>query len=76
MVYPYGDDVIPSLTLKVFAEGLADLRMLELLEQKQGRAATEALLDRLYGKTMTFTDYPREDAFFVRLYEEAEKLLG
>ncbi len=76
VVYPYGDDVIPSLTLKVFAEGLADLRMLELLEQKQGRAATEALLDRLYGKTMTFTDYPREDAFFVRLYEEAEKLLG
>ncbi len=68
-VYPYKDDVIPSLRLKVFANALEDVRLLTLVEQKIGRENTIRALDELAGGKLTFTEYPTDEAFFDRLYE-------
>jgi hypothetical protein len=68
-VYPYEDDVIPSLRIKVFKNALEDMRLLELLEAKIGRDAVVAAIDRIAGMTVTFRQYPKDDAFFTRLYD-------
>lgn len=68
-VYPYGDTVIPSLRLKVFSNALEDMRLLELLEEKIGREAVIAQIDRIAGMEITFSEYPRDDAFFDVLYD-------
>ena len=68
-VYPNGNDVAPSLRQKVFSNGLEDIRLLNLLEQKIGRAATLALLERVAGMEITFTEYPHGEQFFTDLYD-------
>ncbi len=68
-VYPDGDSVIPSLRIKVFKNALEDMRLLELLEAKIGRDAVVAAIDRIAGMTLTFRQYPKEDEFFMRLYD-------
>ena len=74
-VYPNDDDVAPSIRQKVFSNGLEDLRLLELLEEKIGRTAVLNLLEKVAGMDITFTEYPREEAFFERLYDAVfEKL--
>ena len=67
-VYPYRDGAIPSLRLKVFARALEDIRLLEALEARVGREKTEELIDSVAGMKMTFTEYPRGEAFFRALY--------
>ena len=64
-VYPLDDagDVVCSLRLYVFNEGLQDLRALKLLESLAGREATEALLQDLEG----FTKYPRNSTYCLNL---------
>ncbi len=74
-VYPYRDGVIPSLRIKVFSEALEDMRVLELLAEKIGKDSAVALLDRAAGCDITFTEYPREDGFFDRLYEAIFELI-
>ncbi|MBQ2735653.1 MAG: DUF4091 domain-containing protein [Clostridia bacterium] len=68
-VYPYGDDVIPSLRQKVFANALEDIRLLERLEEKLGRDRVIEELDRVAGEPLTFTSYPIDERFFERLYQ-------
>ena len=68
-VYPYGDDVIPSLRQKVFADALYDMRLLKLLEAKIGKEKVVAELDRIYGEPITFTTCPTDEKFFTDLYE-------
>ena len=68
-VYPYKDGVIPSLRQKVFANALEDIRLLERLEEKIGRARVVAELDRLAGEPLTFVRYPIDERFFERLYQ-------
>ena len=68
-VYPYENEAIPSLRLKVFANALDDIRLLELVEEKIGRENTVAALEELAGGTLTFSEYPKEEAFFDKLYE-------
>jgi len=63
-VYPYRDGVVPSLRMKVFYDALQDMRLLYLLEEKVGREAVIAALDRLCGEPLTFKKYPHTDRFF------------
>ena len=74
-VYPYGNDVIPSLRQKVFSNALEDMRLLSLLEEKIGHDAVVALIERVAGMTVTFTEYPKDEGFFDRLYTEIFKEL-
>lgn len=56
-VYPGPEGPIPSLRLKVFHQGLQDLRALELLESLDGPGAAAACIQDFEG--MTFSRYPR-----------------
>ena len=75
-VYPCGDTVAPSMRLKVFERGLEDLRLLQGLEEKIGRAATEALLERVAGKPVSFDDSVFGEDFYRDLYREIFDRLG
>jgi len=68
LVYP-GEDEKPlgSIRLEVFHEALRDLRALEMLESLRGRAYVEELIRTLAGQEITFSDYPRNDAFLYEL---------
>lgn len=66
-VYPYKDGVTPSLRMKVFYDALQDMRLLYLVEEKLGRDAVIAELDRLCGAPLTFKEYPRDARFFDQL---------
>ncbi len=66
-VYPYRDGVTPSLRMKVFYDALQDMRLLYLVEEKLGREAVIAELDRLCGAPLTFKEYPRTATFFEAL---------
>ena len=68
-VYPNGNDVAPSLRQKVFSNGLEDMRLLTLLEDKIGREAVLALLERVAGMEITFTQYPCDEKFYFALYD-------
>ena len=74
-VYPYGNDVIPSIRQKVFKEALDDMRLLTLLEKRIGKAETVRLIDNTAGMDITFKEYPHGEEFFVRLYENIFKLI-
>ncbi len=67
MVYPldeYGE-VVASLRLYVFNEGLQDLRALTLLESFIGREAVDAMLTDIVG----FNVYPRRATYILALRE-------
>lgn len=68
-VYPYKDGAAPSLRHKIFHDGLEDMRLLYLVEEKLGRDAVIAELDRLCGEPLTFKVYPRNNKFFEELYK-------
>ena len=74
-VYPHGDEVIPSLRLKVFGNALEDIRLLRLLEQKIGYEAVVELIESVAGEPITFTYCPADEGFYTRLYDRIfEKL--
>jgi len=68
-VYPLGDDVIPSLRQKVFANALEDLRLLQLLEQKLGHERAVAEVEKVAMQEITFASYPKQEEFFDALYQ-------
>ncbi len=65
MVYPLDEtgEVVCSLRLFVFAEGLQDLRAMELLEEKIGRDAVLEMLEDVKG----FDVYPRNSDYILQL---------
>ncbi len=75
VVYPGKDEVLVSLRLKVFYEGLQDLRALQLLAEKKGAAFVKELILRRAGGTFTFTEYPHDARFLLTLRDEINQLL-
>lgn len=71
VVYPLGEDgeVICSLRLYVFREGLQDLRAMELLETLTDRETVENLLTEVQG----FKVYPRNTEYIIALREAINK---
>ncbi|MBO5295030.1 MAG: DUF4091 domain-containing protein [Clostridia bacterium] len=74
-VYPYRDTVIPSLRQKVFSNALEDIRLLQLLETKIGKARVIEEIDAVAGKSITFSQYPTDERFFKKLYQRVFELL-
>ncbi|MBQ4582529.1 MAG: DUF4091 domain-containing protein [Oscillospiraceae bacterium] len=76
-VYPAPDGTAwETIHLAVFTQALRDLRALEALAERRGRETVNDLIDRLAGKPVTFTDYPRSDEFLLQLRETVNELLG
>ena len=69
-VYP-GRDKKPlqSTRLKVFAEGLMDMRALELLESLSGRKACDAILEKYFGQVDFLTD-PKNAEYLLAFRQE------
>ena len=68
LVYPGPDGTAwGSIRGEVLKEALQDLRLLRLCESRIGRRRTVDLL-RAVGGEMSFTHYPRDKAFFSRLW--------
>ncbi|MBQ8432255.1 MAG: DUF4091 domain-containing protein [Clostridia bacterium] len=68
-VYPGDNDANPSLRLKVFAQGIVDMRLLKLVENKLGRERVIAELDRICECDLSFSCYPKTDAVYDKLYD-------
>lgn len=65
-VYPGPDgQALASLRLKVFYEGLQDLRALRLLESLCGREKTLAVLGEGLAEPLTFTRYPASGEWLI-----------
>lgn len=70
LVYPAPDGTAyESIRGAVLQKALCDLRALELLEARRGRAWVMQLLDTLAGEPLSFSRYPRSADFFDRLRE-------
>jgi hypothetical protein len=77
LVYP-GEDGKPlsSVRAETHRESLEDYRLLTLVEEKQGREAALALIHEDFPDALSFTSYPCEGRYYVRIREKAAKLLG
>ena len=74
MVYP-GPDGEPqeSLRLVVFSDALHDLRALRLLESLTNRAHVLALIEEGLDGPLTFSTYPRDPEYLLRLRERVHQ---
>lgn len=76
MVYPGGDgQPLQSTRQKVFAEGILDIRALELLESLAGRAACEELLEKHFGK-VDFHTAPRNPEHLLAFRREVNEAIA
>lgn len=73
-VYPGKDGPIESLRLLVFHEGLQDQRALQQLAEKKGKAAVIALIEEGI-EPITFTQFPREETYLLKLREKVNRAL-
>lgn len=70
LLYPAPDKTAwLSIRSEVLQEGLQDLRLLKLAEEKLGRQKVLSLLDEIAGAPMTFETYPTGEDFFYKLRE-------
>ena len=67
-VYPGQEGPVESIRQAVFYEALQDVRLLQLLEEREGREAVEKLLENWRWKD--FSDCPDDPADFWRLREK------
>ncbi|MBQ9985004.1 MAG: DUF4091 domain-containing protein [Oscillospiraceae bacterium] len=68
-VYPYKDGVAESLRIIVFADGISDMRAMELLASKIGREAVVQLIEKEAGMNIEFGAYPKCAEYILRRRE-------
>jgi hypothetical protein len=76
LVYP-GEDRKPlsSIRGEVHREGLEDMRILALVEEKAGREAALKIIHEDFPGEITFDNYPQEPSYYTGLREKAAKIL-
>ena len=76
LVYPGdGGEAWESLRLNAMREATEDIRTLELCEAVCGRSAVEDIIREVSGTELTFTSYPTDSAFLLRLRERVIELI-
>ena len=76
LVYPGQDGkAVYSYHALLFFEALQDLRALQLLEEKIGRKAVTALIDKGCQESLTFKAYPKNREYLLNLRETVNSLL-
>jgi len=75
VVYPYENGCIPCLRLKVFNEGLQDMRAMKLAESLCGRDAVMAALEEGIDP-ITFSDYPHDAAWLLGVREKINAMIA
>jgi hypothetical protein len=76
LVYPGDDGPVDSIRGEVFREALQDQRALQLLEGRQGREKTVALLERGLTKRITMTQYPRDAAWLLAMRDRVNRRIA
>ncbi len=74
-VYPWEDDVIPSLRGLVFKEGLQDIELCRELEKYIGRDAVVKMIDDEAGMNVTFEEYPRCADYILNVTNKMKKMI-
>lgn len=74
-VYPYGDDVLPSLRSIIFKDALQDVRLMKLAENLVGKDKIVALFENLAGCEVTFKHCPRNIDFYETLVKELKTVI-
>lgn len=75
-MYPAQDGTpYESIRLNVFREAIQDISVLSLCEKFIGRARVTALIDTLAGDKLTFSSYPADPEYILRLREEITESL-
>ena len=75
-VYPGGSGPLESQRINLFAEGLFDLRALQMLESKIGREAVLGLIFETAGGEISFESYPKTPDFIFDLRARIIGALG
>lgn len=76
-VYPSSDGTaLESLRLVVFYEGITDMRAMKLCESLCGKDETVRVIERAYGKTVTFDDCPHTAAEMLRIREAINRKIA
>jgi hypothetical protein len=73
LVYPGNDEALESHRLVSMREAMEDHRLLKLYESKHGREKTLEMLRRVAGCEITASEYPRDNEFFTKLFDEVVK---
>jgi hypothetical protein len=76
LVYPGEEEPIESIRLEVFYEALQDLRALQLLEELIGRDQTIKMLEDSLERPLTFSEYPKDDAWLLNKREEINQRIA
>lgn len=77
IVYPGNDGKpVSSLRFEVFFDGIQDMRALEALEKKIGREKTLELIDSGLKEKITFSRFPRNNAWLLELREKINRILS
>lgn len=66
-VYPGKNGPVDAIHFETFAEGLQDLRALQLLEAKIGRDKVVAIIQQNVNYTIDMRHYPHDDAWLLNL---------
>lgn len=74
-VYPYGEDVIPSLRAVVFRDALMDVEICRMLEAIIGREKVIEMIDEAAGEEITFSKFPRDNNFVPALMEKMKGII-
>ncbi len=76
IVYPAKDGVYPSVRGEVTFEAMQDIALCRTLEDKIGRAAVVAMIDRAAGGELRFDVYPKDNEYLLSLHREMVNALG
>lgn len=74
LVYPGRNAALPSLRLKVFADGMQDYKLLKAVEKVKGRRFVLDILEH-FGYH-DFSNYPHEGEALLRLHDELCRVLS
>ena len=74
-VYPYNDDVIPTLRALVFREAIEDISLCRALEEYIGREKVVELIDSEAGMNVTFSQYPRNNDYILNLTDKMKRMI-
>lgn len=75
IVYQYKDFATKGIGIKVFYEGLQDMRALYTLGKKVGREKVLEILDNIAKGEITFLKYQKNSDFFFELRKTINKYL-
>ncbi|MBE7019157.1 MAG: DUF4091 domain-containing protein [Ruminococcaceae bacterium] len=74
-VYPYGDEVVESIRLKVFKDGIQDYAAMHLLASYKGKEYVVNLIEEIAGQEIRFDSFPYFGDYILRYRERINQEL-